>query len=131
MEMQDAEELESNGVNMDQEQKVRKSNALQVKKIGSKEKTTLKKEKLQQAAKELQQGKFKSLRYVLLTHKIHLGYNIAYTSLYKGMSNHCGEDFRGSGGQFSKILSQTEELEIVNHVKWKAQIGYGVTWERV
>ena len=56
---------------MDQEQTERKSFVLKVKKIGNKEKTIFKKEKLQQAAKEIQQGKFKSLRYVLLTKKLH------------------------------------------------------------
>ena len=99
--MQDSEELENVEVNMDEEQKVTESKTSKVKKIGNKEKRILKKKKLQQAAQELQQGKFKSLRYVLLTYIINLElllkylfprsaarhHNVAYTSLYKGMSN--------------------------------------------
>ena len=71
-EMQDSEELENIEANMDKEQKVRKSKTLKGKKIGTKEKRMLKTEKLQQAAKEFQQGKFKSLQYELFTYIIHL-----------------------------------------------------------
>ena len=79
-EMQDSEELKNIEVNMDEEQTVTKSKTLKVKKIGNKEKRILKKEKLRQAAQELQQGKFKLLRYVLLTYIIHLELSLKVTT---------------------------------------------------
>ena len=39
--------------------------------------------------------------------------------------------FQGFGGRFSTILTPKEEQDIVDHVKWKAMIGYGVTWQMV
>ena len=58
-------------------------------------------------------------------------YNIPYSSLYNGIKNHGGVSFQGFSGCTSNILTHDEEQKIVEHVKWKAQIGYGVTWEMV
>ena len=58
-------------------------------------------------------------------------HNIPYSSLYNGMKNHGGVDFQGFSGRPSTILTPDEEEKIVRHVKWKAAIGYGVTWEMV
>ena len=58
-------------------------------------------------------------------------HGIPYSSLYNGIKNHGGEDFHGVGGRSSNILTPEEEQQIVDYVKWKSKIGYGVTWEMV
>ena len=56
-------------------------------------------------------------------------YNIPYSTLYIGIKNHGGTSFQGFSGRSSNIMTREEEQKIIEHVKWKAQIGYGVTWE--
>ena len=58
-------------------------------------------------------------------------HNIPYSSLYNGMRNHGGISFKGYSSQSSSILTPDEEQQIVRHVKWKADIGYDMTWEMV
>ena len=48
---------------------------------------------------------------------------VKYTTLYNGAVN-CGGEFRGSG-QFKSRLLPEEEIKIVDHVKWRASVGYG------
>ena len=53
-------------------------------------------------------------------------HNVPYSSLYNGMKNYGGKDFQGFGGRQSVILTKDEEQKIVNHISWRANIGYGV-----
>ena len=78
------------------------------------------KEKYRKAAHEFHQGKYASLKEAARTH------NVKYTTLYNGVVN-CGGEFRGSG-QFTSRLLPEEEMKIVDHVKWRASVGYGLDW---
>ena len=83
------------------------------------EKTKMK-EKYLAAANDYYQLKFSSLRKAAIAH------GVKYTTLYNGIVHHGGE-FQGSG-KFSTRLTPEEEQKIVDHVKWRAAIGYGVDW---
>ena len=53
-------------------------------------------------------------------------HDVKYTTLYNGLVN-CGGEFRGSG-QFTSRLLPEEDMKIVDHVKWRASVGYGLDW---
>ena len=80
-----------------------------------------KKLKYQQASADLLSGKFHSIREAATK------YGISYSTLWAGMIKRGGE-FSGSG-RFSTRLSPAEEKKIVDHVKYRASIGYGVDWQ--
>ena len=47
--------------------------------------------------------------------------------LYPLQTAHYGTGFKGSG-QYSIVLTLTEEADLLQHVKWRASIGCGVDW---
>ena len=93
---------------------------LKIKKKSPKEMKAEKKIRFKQAADDLLAGKFKNIRQAAQA------YNISYGVLWAGMVKRGGE-FQGSG-QFTERLSLEEEQKVVDHVKWRASIGYGVDW---
>ena len=49
-----------------------------------------------------------------------------YKTLYNGLIKNGGE-FKGSGRHTSN-LTLKEEMRIMDHVKWRASVGYGIDW---
>ena len=82
-----------------------------------------KKLKYKLAMKDFNEGKFDSLRQAA----IHYGLN--YSTLNHGIYKYGGE-FQGVGN-FSSHLSAEEEQKVLNHVKWRQQIGYGLDWQNL
>ena len=64
-------------------------------------------------------GKFKSLHKCARFHKV------PYSTLYRLVDSN--DDFHGSG-KSSSVLKPDEEELIINHVKWRASVGCGLTW---
>ena len=85
-------------------------------KLVMKEKTN----KLSQASDDFLAGKFKNLRQAAKS------YNVSYKTLWAGLVKRGGE-FRGKG-RFTNRLKAEEEMRVVEHVTWRASIGYGVDW---
>ena len=54
-------------------------------------------------------------------------FNVLPRTLAYGLKNNDGE-FKGAG-KFSTVFQPEEEKQIVDHINWKASIGYGETWE--
>ena len=76
--------------------------------------------KYQQAASDYHAGKFKTIRQAAKE------YDVAYTTLYEGIVKR-GAEFSGSG-RYTSRLTPVEESKIVDHVKWRASVGYGMDW---
>ena len=55
-----------------------------------------------------------------------VAYDLNYSSFYYGCIKNGGE-FQGSG-RHTKKLTHQEEMRIVEHVKWRVSIGYGLDW---
>ena len=75
--------------------------------------------KLELAAKDWMNGKFRSVREYARVH------NVAYRTLHKGIVTNAGL-FKGSG-KFSTILSREEEMLVTEHVLYMEKIGYGLS----
>ena len=75
---------------------------------------------LRRAAADYKAGKFPSIR------KAAAEYGVPYTTLKEGIQKNGGE-FIGSG-RYSSRLSDAEEKKVIDHVKWRASVGYGVDW---
>ena len=88
-------------------------------KIEAEKAKQMKKQQYDKAKKSYIQGKFKSLNKCARFHKVN------YSTLYRMFFNN--EDFKGAGKK-SSVLRQDEEAMIVNHVKWRASVGCGLTW---
>ena len=75
---------------------------------------------LRSAVADYKAGKFPSIR------KAAAEYGVPYTTLKEGIQKN-GGDFIGSG-RYSSRLSDAEEKKVLDHVKWRASVGYGVDW---
>ena len=71
----------------------------------------------QKAVRDMHRGKFKSLRKCATHHKVPI------STLYRLLTT--GDEFQGSGRTLA-CLSLEEESAIIQHVKFRAQIGCGV-----
>ena len=71
----------------------------------------------QKAVRDMHRGKFKSLRKCATHHKVPV------STLYRLLTT--GDEFQGSGPTLA-CLSMEEEAAIIQHVKFRAQIGCGV-----
>ena len=72
-----------------------------------------------QACEQYNQGKFKSI-FAASKH-----FGLSYTCLYRYLVN--GDTFAGKGRK-SCVLTEEEELKIVNHVIYRQKIGCGMTY---
>ena len=59
--------------------------------------------------------------------KASLFHGVKYTTIFHGINKNESK-FKGFSGRSSLILTPDEEKQIVEHIQWKAEIGYGVTW---
>ena len=89
------------------------------KKIDAKKGKLEKKLRFEEAKEKYLQGKFKSLN------KCARFYKLPYATLYRMVESN--DEFKGSG-RFSGVLKPEEEELIINHVKWRASVGCGLTW---
>ena len=84
------------------------------------EEKRMKMEKYEKAGDDFKRGKFKNIRQAAKA------YGLNYQTLYYGLVNNGGE-FKGSGQHTSKLTLQ-EEMRVVEHIKWRASVGYGLDW---
>ena len=74
------------------------------------------------AKTDLEAGKFKSVRQCAAFHKVPL------TTLYRLYID--SDEYKGSGRK-SLCLTSEEETVIMNHVKWRSQIGCGMDFSQL
>ena len=86
-----------------------------VKKISDK---NTKQSKYSKAIKNWEAGQFKSLRACARY------YNLPFSTLHRLLDS--SEDYKGSGRN-SKCLTQEEEQKLMDHVRWRASTGCGVS----
>ena len=55
-------------------------------------------------------------------------HKVAYSTLYTLHTT--GAEYKGSGGS-NKVLSLEEENLIVSHLKWRASVGCGMSWDQL
>ena len=89
-----------------------------------KQKTQLIKIKFDAALKDFEKGTFKSILQCAAHHKV------AYSTLHRLLTNIQSNGFVGSGRK-QICLSEKEEDKILQHVKWRASVGYGVNWHQL
>ena len=87
-----------------------------------KEEKQIKKNKFGEALRDCEKGTFSSIKKAAAYHKV------PYTTLFNLFTK--GDTYQGSGRQFG-CLSSSEELEIINHVKWRASVGCGVNFQQL
>ena len=58
-------------------------------------------------------------------------HSVSHSTLYRGIAQNGGQFENRNIGRFSMVFTREQEQKIRDHIKWKASIGMGVTWEMV